>query len=670
MSLFAPTQQDVQKASQLPQHPVPYRQGATQISVGVQTDLRETGIQTDPWTAKLSDDSEVPDNQQLLDLLELTFANGLLPAHQETMKVIDRIREEKEFEKQIPPPLDPTRRPTSADQAQEQKRIQMLIDKDILEWSRKEGELQKQHARRIKLLMDQLETRETARQDLRNELLDRLTVTKNEQLTQNSLKLTQQAVLQLKKTTQDLKTQIQNQKTYSDQNVVSDRLTYKSHTGDPSLTLPQQRTTKLLVNQCIYSANSLNAPVLKPGEAPYRFAGVIRLAGTELKTSEDFNEILQFQSQMEQKTEMAKPRTSKSIGKNYAVQKDTNYLPPRLLENNILEPPNTKPEWLRNTKKTQLKQIQQQLKQTIVDQNKVVPVYKQFEMPPDITESDKNDAALFVQNLIRGKATQNKLENGKDRRIGLVNELRLAHALVQTRSQEENLQKVAQDRFKLIHDAIVSGVVVQGVGSGLGQTLDQMQKDRTRQQQVMRAQAILQIAMRERQRREKLESEERQKEVMHRSRNDYNRQVIQTAHREFVDMLIDQLSKQSATQDAEAQAKDLALRQIEALVELDYQRSKADAQNNYKDELQTYLQEFLLPEVDRQYQLDKIDKAQEKWLTAGLIGKEASMLASKKKGKVDVDAQGVVTLDGEAQSDLFEGVDKETEKKMKKEEKK
>ncbi|CAL6008594.1 Conserved_hypothetical protein [Hexamita inflata] len=186
----------------------------------------------------------------------------------------------------------------------------------------------------------------------------------------------------------------------------------------------------------------------------------------------------------------------------------------------------------------------------------------------------------------------------------------------------------------------------------------------------MRAQAILQIAMRERQRREKLESEERQKEVMHRSRNDYNRQVIQTAHREFVDMLIDQLSKQSATQDAEAQAKDLALRQIEALVELDYQRSKADAQNNYKDELQTYLQEFLLPEVDRQYQLDKIDKAQEKWLTAGLIGKEASMLASKKKGKVDVDAQGVVTLDGEAQSDLFEGVDKETEKKMKKEEKK
>lgn len=49
-----------------------------------------------------------------------------------------------------------------------------------------------------------------------------------------------------------------------------------------------------MVNGCIFDANQLNAPVLRPGEAPYRFAGVIKLAGTELRTQQDFEEIMQY----------------------------------------------------------------------------------------------------------------------------------------------------------------------------------------------------------------------------------------------------------------------------------------------------------------------------------------------------------------------------------------
>lgn len=64
--------------------------------------------------------------------------------------------------------------------------------------------------------------------------------------------------------------------------------------GDPALSLPQQRSTVKLVNGCIFEANQLNAPVLRPGEAPYRFAGVIKLAGTELRTQQDFEEIMQY----------------------------------------------------------------------------------------------------------------------------------------------------------------------------------------------------------------------------------------------------------------------------------------------------------------------------------------------------------------------------------------
>lgn len=87
-------------------------------------------------------------------------------------------------------------------------------------------------------------------------------------------------------------------------------------------------------------------------------------------------------------------------------------------------------------------------------------------------------------------------------------------------------------------------------------------------------------------------------------------------------MVIDSLSKKSAEEDSKRQAEDLALRQVEALVELDYEKSKIGAQNGYQDQLQCFLQEFLLPEVDRKTQLLKIEREQEKWLLAGNVGKE------------------------------------------------
>lgn len=97
----------------------------------------------------------------------------------------------------------------------------------------------------------------------------------------------------------------------------------------------------------------------------------------------------------------------------------------------------------------------------------------------------------------------------------------------------------------------MSGVVTQGIGSILGQSIDQLEKDRVRQQQITRAQAILQIALRERNRRESLESSVREKEVLDRCRKDFTRTMIQQAHREFVNMVVDQISKKSTEVDAQ-----------------------------------------------------------------------------------------------------------------------
>ena len=174
MSLFAPSKEDLEQNLQLlPQHNQLYRSApqSISVSVAVQTDYRETAIQTDPWSAPLTADADVMDNADIKALSELTFANGLLPAHQGTMEVIKRIEEDRDFENRIPPPMDPTRVPTEEDIKQEQVRVQMLLEKDLKEWARREKDIQTQHERRIVLLVEKLAEREQAAQDLRTDRL-------------------------------------------------------------------------------------------------------------------------------------------------------------------------------------------------------------------------------------------------------------------------------------------------------------------------------------------------------------------------------------------------------------------------------------------------------------------------------------------------------------------
>ena len=63
-----------------------------------------------------------------------------------------------------------------------------------------------------------------------------------------------------------------------------------------------------------------------------------------------------------------------------------------------------------------------------------------YQDPPSVDALREQDAALFMQNLLRGFATQLKLQTGKNRRIGLVQELRLAHELVQSQNQGDQQQ--------------------------------------------------------------------------------------------------------------------------------------------------------------------------------------------------------------------------------------
>lgn len=652
------------------------------ISVAIQTDFREIEIQTDPWTAPLEEDACGTSNQEVKSLLELTVANGLLPAHEETMKVIERIKRLQDFDAAIPAPLDPTRTTYTYEELQnEQKRISMLVERDLAEWKRKEAEMKKVQDLRLELLIQKLMEREEARTEIRIHKLERMRNTHEMKASAQLDKLSSQRLMTLKKQAHSRDATIQRMVRRMESHNFSNRSVIDTAKRGPRLALPETISTSTVVNGTIHSANILNAPFLKPGEAPYRYTGVIKLAGTDLRTQESFDEILQFMPE-ENRLILGAPlnhtrsaqsarlyngegytRRQRGAKKSRAVTSD-DPIP------QLLPPPGmTKGEFEMYLNHTQRRfartgvEVGQYLmgrggtKEDIKEgqgqpgddgaeahqaaesnaataamstsgpassaqpqegdtaQQAARDIGKQtqalhFQDPPTIDNIRLADAALFIQNLIRGAAAQVRLYNGKERRLGLVRELRLAHELVAARNEDELLSDATQDRITALKSALATGSISSAVTGIIGTTLDALAKERTRKEQINRARAILEVATRERYRREKEESIRRENVNFERTKSNFAQMQIMEAHRDIADGLLTRISRRAIDADAAVRSKELAIRQVEALVALDYENSKQYMKNPEKC-IRDLMASFLLPEIDRRVLISRLKQDQE-----------------------------------------------------------
>lgn len=643
------------------------------ISVAVQTDFREIEVQTDPWTAPLDETACGTSNQEVRSLLELTVANGLLPAHEETMRVIERIRRMEAFDAAIPPPLDPTQSVyTAEDLLQEQRRVSMLVERDMATWRRKEAELKKAQELRLDILIQKLLEREEARTEIRLQKLERMRAAHETKTLVDFNKLDTQRVSTLKKLAASRDAKLRYMRSRIERSNYTDRVVMSLKKG-PRLALPESFSTCKNVHDTIHQANSLNAPFLRPGDAPYRYTGVIRLAGTELRTQDDFDEILQFlpnekrltlgaplnHSRAAQTTRLyptqARPvALSGPLSGTYTgnmTQTGTKMKPKSVNSDGtiptLLPPPGmTREEFTSYLNQTARRYAKRGVEASGVERDagaeattdtmggstvqkegasstefgllntvsapagqegtgKKASNALHYQDPPNIDKLRLADAALFIQNLIRGAAAQVRLYHGKERRLGLVRELRLAHELVLARNEGALLSNTSQDRIATLKSALATSAVSSAVTGIMGTTLDALAKDRLRREQTSRAQAVLEMALRERNRREYAESVQREQEAFDRAKVNFRRQQIMEAHRDMADGLLTRITKRTVDADAATRAKELAVRQVEALVELDYQNSQ-NYMKNPENCIRDLMASFLLPEVDRRMLVERL----------------------------------------------------------------
>lgn len=85
---------------------------------------------------------------------------------------------------------------------------------------------------------------------------------------------------------------------------------------------------------------------------------------------------------------------------------------------------------------------------------------------------------------------------------------------------------------------------------------------------------------------------------------------IMEAHRDIADGLLTRISRRAIDADAAVRSKELAIRQVEALVALDYENSKQYMKNPEKC-IRDLMASFLLPEIDRRVLISRLKQDQE-----------------------------------------------------------
>ena len=149
----------------------------------------------------------------------------------------------------------------------------------------------------------------------------------------------------------------------------------------------------------------------------------------------------------------------------------------------------------------------------------------------ELAQEDKAQRAiLLLQRLLRGRAEQNRMFEGKEKRLDLITELRL--------TEEWREQSDLPEERDLIHnyqERVIDGVTEAFQSAIISKTMDNLSKELVRLKQERRIAAMVELAENERRQREAQESGRRQAEQILRKREDVLYKELMSVHQGSVD---------------------------------------------------------------------------------------------------------------------------------------
>jgi len=216
--------------------------------------------------------------------------------------------------------------------------------------------------------------------------------------------------------------------------------------------------------------------------------------------------------------------------------------------------------------------------------------------------SMKEQAVLLLQRLIRGRAVQNLMFEGKEKRLALIDELLLVNDIRTLPKEEEEKFLVNQ------HEQQVKNAFLEALqGQLIVETLDVTSKELLRFKEEKKISKFVKEAEKERRIREAEETGRRQAEITLRDREDVLYKEIMKVHQGTVDSYL--------TVTMNKAINHLASKQAMSMAELRQKNFETTFEDSSKQEtvIKDLVSRFLVPNVDRSRLQKRIELEQKRY---------------------------------------------------------
>ncbi|XP_070549252.1 cilia- and flagella-associated protein 91-like [Ptychodera flava] len=537
-------------------------------TVEVQTDYRDSEAQTDPYTPEYV---VRPGSQpELLTLATLSYGRGL-PAGLAEVEMIERAREKRAWEATLP---------ALNDVSQLDKRRRMMDEMERKEWALREQEIEKLQEARLEILKKILREREENHQELNSKRLNKLWSKKQQEREQKVMRIRNEHIKTIRKLTEKRRK-------------VEGKLERRQITHDYSMFGSQ-----------VYAPMTRLGVFLDRGSEQYVVKS--RYLSTYQGLIELENSLPDFVTQP--RISAPKPKSGGRSGFIKRAQRREKEL--QEIHQGI------KDERTKGQEPPKPLRFLQKIEKPIPR-----PPTPSVEVP-DQMEEERELAIIFLQQVIRGRAIQNMMFEGKGKRLELIRELRSTHALQEAEQQMKKQEKQATlnlQRQRRLHEhkeSFVEEAMAQMEGAANADMLDFLSKELIRLQEERRIHAFSMLAERQRRIREAEESGRRQLEERRRREEDEIFKQVVKVHQNSVNTYLEDIIMMSVDYTADTQARaeiqELAAKINDIAYEMEDRRTKLDSEEIVAE----LVHGFLLPEVQKQTVKEKVKNQQRKHLLA------------------------------------------------------
>ncbi|EFC48370.1 hypothetical protein NAEGRDRAFT_46605 [Naegleria gruberi] len=530
------------------------------------------------------DPEDYPDYMKMHDLVFEDGRNGGFIT-EDHIKIVDRTRRRREVEEQL------KRVGPNIDEQEFKNRVNMLKDLEMIEWKEREEEVAKMQERQIEHVRAKFEVREQVRE----------------------MKSSSRLESRLKKIQEETKEKLAKIEKKKLKNI---RRTIKKF-DNPENTLERRD----ILFEYSFPASRTYAPMLRDGQvsALTTIAYEIRpaLLTDPLGVEEvQMNQVNKYLTSENRNLDKALPIRDKSGAVVVDPLKTT------------INPENRKQKVVKEHLQLAIKELEK-LKNVNDIHDRVKEVKEMYKSTPRITRpptptledegsetdvvfDDLENAASFIQKLLRGRAAQEEFYEGKERSIELIKELQAVEEIKRKEREQEKSHHFKEQQRRQNLDQAREIVMDNIQGKLISNALDFLSKELIRQDELKRVKQLVEFAEKERHQREQEEIIRRKHEEEARKRKEKIQSETIQIHTDTVSTYLLDIFNACSESLAERQAREEILQERLSDEILKERTVITPEEGAIKD----LVKSFLLPQVKREVLKKKIDVNQNKFLNS------------------------------------------------------